>query len=260
MLSYLQDYDMGEGDEENRWNEQLSQDFIDFGRYFVPERENQISVIIDLLPDVNEPSTVFELCCGEGLLAEAILERHSNYQVRGYDGSPQMLQKAGKRLERFGERFQPVLFDLADYSWREKVTAVQAVVTSLALHHLVGPEKAKLFADIHQMLAPGGVFIVADIVDPSHPQAKMVAAEAYDAAVIERSQAIDGNGKAFEFFQREGWNIFRWLDPEDIDKPSRLYDQLTWLDEAGYTHIDVFWMRAGHAIFGGWKRNDNVPK
>jgi tRNA (cmo5U34)-methyltransferase len=38
-----------------------------------------------------------------------------------------------------------------------------------------------------------------------------------------------------------------------IDRPSTLVDQLNWLQTAGSTQVDVFWLRAGHAIFGGWK-------
>jgi tRNA (cmo5U34)-methyltransferase len=164
-----------------------------------------------------------------------------------------MLQAAQKRLAPFGDRVQPRQFDLADRSWRGDYQSANAVVTSLAVHHLEEPEKAQLFADVYQILAPGGVFIIADMIDPVHPQSKKLAAEAYDEIVRRRALAIDGHGAAFDFFQREGWNIFRYLDPDDIDKPSSLYDQLRWLAQAGFDAVDVFWMQAGHAIFGGWK-------
>jgi SAM-dependent methyltransferase len=252
--------DMDNGLQDNKWNEQLTQDFIDYGRYFVPDRDEQIQVIVDLLPVVDESYSIIELCCGEGLLADAILEQHQNCRVRGYDGSKQMLEKASTRLMRFEDRFQPIVFDLADDSWRDQRENVQAVVTSLAVHHLVGSEKEKLSADVYKMLSPGGTFIIADIIDPNHPRSKKLAAKNYDQFVKERSIALDGNTEAFDFFQSEGWNIFHELDPEDIDKPSPIYDQLAWLHAAGFIHIDVFWVRAGHAIFGGWKGTDDEPK
>ena len=49
---------MNTTDKENRWNEQLSQEFIDYGRYFVPDREDQIEVIADLLPMGESPGKV----------------------------------------------------------------------------------------------------------------------------------------------------------------------------------------------------------
>ena len=91
------------------------------------------------------------------------------------------------------------------------------------------------------------------MVEAANPLAAGVAANAWDAAVLEHAVAIDGNRSTFELFQRERWNMYRYFDPADIDKPSRLFDQLRWLAQAGFVDIDVVWMRAGHAIFGGWK-------
>jgi tRNA (cmo5U34)-methyltransferase len=244
---------MDQPEQGKSWNEGLSQEFIDYGRYFVPERKHQIEIIVDLLPRLDGDGRLIELCCGEGLLAEAILERYSNYQVTGFDGSLAMLRRAQLRLARFGDRFHAQLFDLGDHAWRKLDEPIQAVVTSLAVHHLPGPEKAELFYDLNQILAPGGVFIIADIIDPVHPRSKKLAAAAYDSIVREQSMQLDGDTRAFDFFRREGWNIFEYLDPEDIDKPSPLYDQLKWLEQAGFSVIEVFWMQAGHAIFGGWK-------
>lgn len=47
----------------------------------------------------------------------------------------------------------------------------------------------------------------------------------------------------------------RYFDP-DFDKPSRLVNQLNWLAAAGFTAVDVYWLRAGHAVFGGYKKGD----
>jgi tRNA (cmo5U34)-methyltransferase len=66
-----------------------------------------------------------------------------------------------------------------------------------------------------------------------------------------RSLELDGDEHALAFFERERWNMYRYFDPEDIDHPSPLFDQLQWLAKAGFVDIDVFWMNAGHAIFGG---------
>ena len=57
------------------WGAQNSQTFIDYGRYFVPEREQQIETICVLIPPRNTPFNILELCCGEGLLARALLDR-----------------------------------------------------------------------------------------------------------------------------------------------------------------------------------------
>jgi tRNA (cmo5U34)-methyltransferase len=237
---------------QNNWDEQASRTFVDYGRYFVPERERQLQIIVALVPHLDRPYTIVDLCCGEGLLAQALLEQLPACTVYGLDGSTEMLQRAQERLARFGERFQAQPFDLFARLWRNADHPVHAVVTSLALHHLDGPQKQVLFRDVYGMLVPGGAFVIADLVEPAHQLGWALAAEAWDEAVRERALELDGTMEGFAFFERERWNMYRYFDPEDIDKPSRLFDQLKWLEQAGFVAVDVYWMRAGHAIFGAW--------
>jgi tRNA (cmo5U34)-methyltransferase len=237
----------------DRWDEAGSQAFIDYGRYFVPQREHQIQIIVDLLPEDDQPYASIDLCCGEGQLAEAILAQHSAPHVYGLDGSPQMLAKATERLARFGERFKSRPFDLFERDWPEMSLPLRAVVSSLAIHHLDGSGKQTLFREIHALLAPGGILAIADLVEPAQPAGWAVAAKAWDQAVQERSMELDGTLEGFAAFDRLRWNMYRYFDPEDIDKPSRLFDQLKWLEAAGFEAVDVYWMYAGHAIFTGIK-------
>lgn len=238
---------------QNGWDEEISQTFIDYSRYFVPEREGQMQIVVDLIPRFDQPCTVLDLGCGEGLLAEAILEHHSACTVFGLDSSAEMLRRAQERLERFGQRFQGKRFDLFERSWPDTQDPLHAVVSSLAIHHLDGPQKQGLFRDVQGLLAPGGAFIIADLVEPAHPLGRDLAAQAWDEAVRECALELDGNTDGFNAFERMRWNTYRYFDPEDIDKPSRLFDQLKWLEQAGFVAVDVYWMRAGHAIFGGCK-------
>ena len=236
------------------WSEAASRTFIDFGRYFVPEREQQIAAFVDLIPAHNQPFTILELCCGEGLLAGALLEGFPTCTVYGFDGSPAMLDHARQLLAQYGDRFQTQLFDLADRSWRAPKWPVHAVVSSLTIHHLDGEEKQQLFQDMARLVEPGGVFLIADVIAPASRAGAELAAKAWDAAVRRRALEIDGNLDALAYFEREQWNMYRYPDVDDIDKPSRLLDQLKWLEQAGFADVDVFWMQAGHALFGGRKQ------
>jgi tRNA (cmo5U34)-methyltransferase len=183
------------------------------------------------------------------LLAEALLERFPQANLTGYDGSPKMLERAAKRLECFGERFIPCQFDLGQTDWRESTAQYQAVLSSLAIHHLDAAAKQVLYGDVWQMLLPGGVFLIADLVLPLGEQALAVAAAERDAAVRQCALELDGTLEAYEFFMREGWNYFRY--PDEMDMPSPLSDQLRWLEDAGYQELNVFWTHAGHAVWGG---------
>jgi tRNA (cmo5U34)-methyltransferase len=159
----------------------------------------------------------------------------------------------GERLNRFGERFQTMRFDLFARSWPETDFPIQALVSSLALHHLDGVQKQALFDEAYALLASRGVFIIGDLVEPATPLGWELAAKAWDEAVRERALELDGTLEGFALFEGKRWNLYRHFDPEDIDKPSRLLDQLKWLEQAGFVGVDVVWMRAGHVIFGGAK-------
>jgi len=235
------------------WSEETSRLFIDYGRYFVPERDHQMRIIAALLSYLDGPCVILELCCGEGLLAEVLLDSFPTFTVHGLDGSAEMLQQARERLTRFENRFQCRAFDLAATDWRKPGFPVHAVVSSMAIHHLTGPQKQELFSDVYQMLLDGGAFVIADIVEHQNEAGKRVAAETWDKVVQKRSLELDGNAQAYEFFEGEGWNTFWYLDPEDIDKPSPLFDQLKWLENAGFVDVDVHWMLAGHAVFSALK-------
>jgi tRNA (cmo5U34)-methyltransferase len=233
------------------WDETDSQSFLDHGRFFVPEREEQIATICELIPAPAGPFHVIELCCGEGLLAGAILERFPRATVHGYDGSTAMLARARQALAAHGERFAGTPFDLADRSWRRFPWPLHAVVSSLAVHHLDGDGKRELFRDVALALAPGGALLIADLVRPATAAGAALAARAWDATVRERALALAGDLAPYETFRRERWNFYADPEPDPMDRPSPLLDQLRWMEEAGLGGVDVHWMKAGHAVFGG---------
>jgi len=239
------------------WSEGDSRTFTDYARYFVPDRELQLQIICDLVPTLTKPFHILELCCGEGLLTRALLERFPHSTVHGFDGSLHMLKRAQTDLQKYNERFCGQLFDLAAHDWRTLSSwsswPLHAVVSSLAVHHLDAREKQELFRDVHRMLQAGGVFVIADVVMAAGEQGKSAAAQSWDESVRQRALELDGNLSAFEYFQRERWNLFADPNPDPMDKPSTLVEQLGWLTEAGFAEADAYRMKAGHAIFGGRK-------
>ena len=103
---------------------------------------------------------VLELGTGTGVTARAVLERHPQAQLTGVDSSEHMLAAAALpgadlRLQDLREALPEGPFDL--------------VFSALAVHHLEGPEKADLIARVAAALAPGGRFVLADVVVPDDP-------------------------------------------------------------------------------------------
>ncbi len=243
------------------WDETDSRGFLDLGRYFVPDREEQVAAVCSLMPEPGA-GLLIDLCCGEGLLARTLLERFPQATVRAYDGSEAMLAHVRQSLAPFGGRIETRAFDLADRSWRNPAALggpVRGFVSSLAIHHLDGPGKRELYRDLYAALAPGGALVVADLVQPLSAGAHRFAADSWDEAVRKRARELGGGEKPFEVFRTERWNYYADPNPDPMDQPSPLTDQLRWLAEAGFFGVDVVWMKAGHAVFGGIKPSGERP-
>jgi tRNA (cmo5U34)-methyltransferase len=204
------------------WEERDSAAFIQDGAFFVPDREEQIELMAELIPPTNAAAHVVDLCCGEGLLSREILRRHPSIILHGYDGSPCMLAKAKERVSEFKDRFDDQLFDLAEPGWRRFPWGVHAFVSSLAIHHLDGDGKKALLASLVASLLPGGVLIVADLVEPTTTRGRRLAAKAWDSTVRQRSMQIRGNLSAFERFEAINWNYYSDPNPSALDHPSTL--------------------------------------
>src|SRR5690606_5959505 len=73
------------------WTERDTETFIALGRYYVPERDRQIATICAAVPPPAGSARLVELCCGEGLLARALVERFPAATILALDGSEAML-------------------------------------------------------------------------------------------------------------------------------------------------------------------------
>jgi SAM-dependent methyltransferase len=238
------------------WSEDESARFIETGRIYTPRRDEIADAFCDLIPaNAGDAFAGVELGTGVGWLTEAILARYPNARMIGLDGSDTMLAETRRRLAPFAGRFELARFRLEDRNWRDTLPdGLRCVVSSLVIHHLDGPGKAALFRDLHAKLAPGGALLICDLVLAASDWGKRHYARAWDADVARQSRELGGDDAAFLKFLADKWNMYAFPPPEDdIDHPSTTVDQLRWLADAGFEGVDVFWARAGHALFGGYR-------
>jgi tRNA (cmo5U34)-methyltransferase len=103
---------------------------------------------------------VLELGTGSGVTSRRVLARHPHAHLTGVDSSEHMLAAADLpgadlRLQDLRDPLPEGPFDL--------------VFSALAIHHLEAAAKADLFARVAAVLAPGGRFVMADVVVPKDP-------------------------------------------------------------------------------------------
>ena len=167
-----------------------------------------------------------------------------------------MRTQMAQRLTTYQDRLTILPFLLEEQAWRDTLPSpLRCVVSSLCVHHLDDEEKRTLFRNMFARIEPEGALLLADVIRPATPQVAALFAQQYDDIVRTQSIAIRGDLSGFEQFQELEWNYFLYdyNDPTSYDKPSLLSDQLRWLYEVGYKHVDCFWMQAGHAVYGGYR-------
>jgi tRNA (cmo5U34)-methyltransferase len=138
-------------------------------------------------------ATALDLGTGTGETAQRVLAIHTNARMVCVDRDPRALKLARKKLPS-----GRVVFcnqDLADPLPSPR--PVDLVTSALAIHHLDGPGKRRLFESIAAALSLGGRFVMADVVVPEDP--------------AEKTTPLDRRH----------------------DHPSKLDDQLAWMREVG---------------------------
>ena len=235
------------------WDESSSESYKRLASVIVPQRAEQMASLLTLLPfKSDEAFRVVELASGEGYLAQALLTAFPKATLLALDLSEEMRAIAQQRLAPFGDRAQVAAFDMAAHDWYGQLDKSDAVLSSLCIHHLDAGGKQALFAAVGERLSRRGAFLIADIVEPARPQARELFAAVWDRIV----EAQAGGSGLYEEFQRSQWNYYRY--PDAMDRPSSLFDQLTWLSKAGFEGVDCFRLNGGHAVFGGYKSPDSA--
>ena len=191
-------------------------------------------------------TSFLDLGSGDGAMTQLMRSLAPGANAVLVDFSEPMLANAGRRLGDGG--WQAVRADLSRPGWQEELPSrgFDAVVSSFAIHHLTSERKRELFAEIHELLAPGGMFVNMDVVEIDGPLAGLFDErihEAYARLAQDHEAGHDhGSGQSDDAFE----------DSEE-DRPDPLTDQLDWLRDAGFEQVEVHFKWAEGAVFGGVK-------
>lgn len=196
------------------------------GRYLgradeFPRRAEGESVLLDHVP--RDTRRILDLGTGDGrLLALLRIDRQDMLGV-GVDFSEPMLAAARERFAG-DDRVELVRHDLAEPL--PSLGRFDAVVSSMAIHHLEHERKRSLYAEVFDQLEPGGVFANFEhVASPTHRLHV-----AFFAAIGEPLEHEDPSD--------------RLLDVET---------QLSWLRSIGFDDVDCYWKWLEMALVVGFK-------
>ncbi|HEY1284696.1 MAG TPA: class I SAM-dependent methyltransferase [Solirubrobacterales bacterium] len=186
-----------------------------------PHRAEGEGVLLEHVP--LEARRILDLGTGDGRLLALLMTDRGDMSAVGVDYSEPMLEAAGRR---FGgeERIEIVAHDLARPL--PALGRFDAVVSSMAIHHLEHDRKQALYGEVFDLLEPGGVFANFEHVASATPRLH----ERFFAAIGEPVENEDPSD--------------RLLDVET---------QLGWLREIGFEDVDCYWKWLEMALLIGVK-------
>lgn len=186
-----------------------------------PRRAEGERVLLDHI--ASDVGRVLDLGTGDGRLLALLGRERPHLRGVGLDVSDVMLDAARARFE--GEQhIELVEHDMVNPL--PKLGRFDAVVSSMAIHHLEHDRKRELYAEVFEMLEPGGLF--ANFEHVASPTQRLHVA--FFAAIGEPLEHEDPSD--------------RLLDVET---------QLGYLRDAGFTDVDCYWKWLEMALLIGAK-------
>ncbi|MBI3756206.1 MAG: class I SAM-dependent methyltransferase [Deltaproteobacteria bacterium] len=243
--------------------ESLVQTFLQGIRGGIPFAAEQIDIMLRLIAARGIPVERFlDLGCGNGILSQAILAHYLQAKGILVDFSKPMLKEAKKQLSGDASKLQFVLADFGVKEWMNSVSAkaipltllspargeggFDVIVSGLAIHHQPNKRKKELYAEIFNLLRPGGLFINMEHVSSPTDWLQFIFDEFFidSLYLFHAKKGIKKSREEIdvEFAHRKdkGANI---LAPVEL--------QCEWLREIGFKDVDCYFKVFEFAVFGG---------
>jgi len=199
-------------------------------------------ILGDLLPFAESDAFTFlDLGAGTGSATRTILDRYPRSSAVLAEYSPQMISGGIRELQAYDGRFRYVEFDMLSGAWPDAIPSpLDAVITSLCIHHMPDERKQSLFAEIFGHLAPGSWYFNYDPVTSEDPVVaamwQLIADRGDPDAEHNRNHRTPQQQARYE-------NHVRHMIP--------LEQQLTYFRAAGFEGVDVYWKHLENVIYGG---------
>lgn len=212
-----------------------------------PERRAILRRVVSPIPrETDAAIRVLDVGAGYGALNAQVLERFPRAELVCQDFSEPMFAQTQERLAWAAERVTFAHSDLSEPGWTQAVTGpFDAVVSGIAIHNVRYPERiCGIYAEIFDLMAPGGCFLNYDLIFVSGP----VAAQAYGHAM-----------HLADWIRGESSDATRPVTAATAGRASHqreaisLEAQLRWLREGGFQEVECFWKEGRSAIIGGFR-------
>ena len=189
----------------------------------LPHRTEGEKALLDQIP--SSAKHVLDLGTGDGRLLALVKLNNPAVEGVALDFSEPMIEQAQKRFAK-DSHVTIVKHDFSLPLPAAQLGCFDAVVSSLAIHHLTHPRKKQLYTEIFNLLNPKGVFCNLEHVSSATENLHL------------------------KFLAATGFT------PQTEDPSNKLLDvetQLQWLRQIGFVDVDCYWKWLEIALLVGFK-------
>lgn len=190
----------------------------------IPHRTEGEAMVLDMVPV--GARRILDLGTGDGRLLDLLLIDRPEAEGIGLDFSQVMLEAA---TARFSDRDKVRILEHDLDLPLPDLGEFDAIVSSFAIHHCEDERKRSIYREIHDRLAPGGVFCNLEHVASATPRLQQ--------RFLTAMGITEGTG-----------------DPSN--RLAGVETQLEWLRQIGFEDVDCYWKWLELAVIGG-RRSDH---
>lgn len=191
---------------------------------------------------------ILDLGCGDGIVGAAARHVWPDADLTLLDFSPAMLEAARERF-RGGEPVRLVEADFGDPAWRTALPEGQrfgVILSAYAIHHQEGERKRALYAELFELLAPGGVFINIEHVASASPAIARINDSLFVDEIERHQRSLGSTDPRDEIARR-----YYYRPDKAANRLAPVELQLEWLRDIGFADVDCFFKVFELAVFGG---------
>ncbi|MFZ5759106.1 MAG: class I SAM-dependent methyltransferase [Thermodesulfobacteriota bacterium] len=231
--------------------DELSATFLQGVRGAIPAAALQLEVVGHIVQSWRAaPRGILDLGCGDGILGCSLLERFPEARATFADFSDPMLHAVRARIAGH-ERSVVVKADFSTPIWLAAVREhgpFDVVVSGFAIHHQPDPRKQELYAEVFDLLAPGGIFLNLEHV----ASATSAVTGLFDEYFIDHLHRFHQGQEPGRSRHEVAQTFYDRPDKkENILAP--VVEQCQWLRRIGFVDVDCFFKIFELALFGGRK-------
>lgn len=231
-------------------NPEVAARFAEGRRAGLPGVVQQFETLHRLIRHVpKRPLRALDLGCGDGAVLAAVMQMEPVERAVALDGSPAMLDRARARFKddpRVG-------YVEADFNWPQWVEALpmrgfDLVVSGFAIHHSEDDRKQAIYAQVFELLAPGGAFVNVEHVASESPLGTTLWQE-----ILAEHLAAHATAKGEEATPALVLRQINASGEQDANRLSPVDRQLGWLRSIGFADVDCYWRWFELAVLAGFK-------